>query len=82
MDGPYGPLWLTHEYTEQRLVTHTCAKAFSLNPRYTARHCIHKPSRTQDLLEDTSGKYSSALQQFGRFALLITYFYLLNIIRF
>jgi hypothetical protein len=34
MDGPYDPLWLTHEYTEQRLVTHTCVKAFSLNPRY------------------------------------------------
>jgi hypothetical protein len=34
MDGPYGLPWLTYEYTEQRLVTHTYAKAFSLNPRY------------------------------------------------
>jgi hypothetical protein len=34
MAGPYSPPWSTHEYTEQRLVTHTYAKAFSLNPRY------------------------------------------------
>jgi hypothetical protein len=63
MDDPYGPPWSTHEYSEQRLVTATCAKAFSLTPGYIARHFVHKPSRTQGLLEDTSGKYSSPLQQ-------------------
>jgi hypothetical protein len=35
MAGPYGPLWLTHEYTEQRLVIkYIYAKVFSPNPRY------------------------------------------------
>jgi hypothetical protein len=41
MDDPYGPPWSTHEYTEQRLVTPTCAEAFSLNPKAPERHwCI------------------------------------------
>jgi hypothetical protein len=62
MDDLYGPLWLTHKYTEQRLVTATCAKAFSLILGYIVRHFVHKPSRTQGLLEDTSEKYSSPLQ--------------------
>jgi hypothetical protein len=64
MDDPYGPPWLTHEYTEQRLVTPIYAKAFSLTPGYIARHFVYKPSRTQGLLEDTSGKYSSPLQHY------------------
>jgi hypothetical protein len=34
MDDPYSPLWSIYEYPEQRLVTHTYAKAFSLNPKY------------------------------------------------
>jgi hypothetical protein len=62
MNDPYGPLWLTYEYSEQRLVTATCAKAFSLTPGYITRHFVHKPSRTQGLLKDTLGKYSSPLQ--------------------
>jgi hypothetical protein len=31
MAGPYGPSWLTHKHTKQRLITDTCAKAFSLD---------------------------------------------------
>jgi hypothetical protein len=64
MDDPYGPPWSTHEYSEQRLVTATCAKAFSLTLGYITRHFVHKPSRTQGLLEDTLGRYSSPLQYF------------------
>jgi hypothetical protein len=65
MDDPYNSSWSTHEYTEQRLVTHTCAKAFSLTLRYTTRYFVHQPSRTRGLLEDTSRKYSSASQHKG-----------------
>jgi hypothetical protein len=62
MDDPYGPPWSTHEYSEQRLVTDTCAKAFSLTPGILHDTLYASLVRTPGLLEDTSGKYSSPLQ--------------------
>jgi hypothetical protein len=34
MNGPYGLLWLTYEYTKYSLVKYTYAEAFLLHPRY------------------------------------------------
>jgi hypothetical protein len=63
MDDPYNLLWLIYKYSEQRLVTTTCAKAFFLTLEYITRYFVHKSSRTQGLLEGTSGKSSSSVQQ-------------------